>query len=218
VKVRWLLVPIAAMAAAHAHATGSHFPSPCSQTAYFGYEPGFASSLDDVAPEARVRLLAYLDARLGADVAATLKLSGGQIVDRERLRRDVPDSVNYRWRIPKYALCFVLPIPGQPEGIGASVSLDEDGSIVKDIELPNFVAHPERRDVMTAVAARAYARTHGVPEDARAELRYVPASDTLEWLFTFVRSRDGLSTRYARLHIPAHDSQRLYWSESTAIR
>lgn len=214
-----LAVLISALLASQAHAAGNHIPTnACGETAYFGYEPRVPESLDEVAPEARVRLQAYLEARLGQDVAASLKLAGGQIVDRERLRRDIPDSVNYRWRIPKYALKFILPTPGQPEGFCTSVAMDEDGSIVRDIELPHFVAHPERRLVMTAEAARAFARTQGVPEDARAELRYVRASDTIEWIFTFVRSREGLFTHYSRFHVPAHDSFRGYWTESTAMR
>jgi hypothetical protein len=202
-----------------APAGGAHVPTySCTDTYYGEYKPRVPRSLGEVDPSARARLEEYLQNRVGRELAAKLRLVGGSIVDRDQLRRENPASVNYQWRPPKYDLKFSFPLGTDDGSFCASVSMDEDGSIVKELTLPNFQRHPQRRIVATAVETAAIARKAGVPEQASRELVYFRDSDTLEWVYSFVKSQDETTIKFAHFHILAHDPTRTHWVESMGIK
>ena len=188
----------------------------CGDTYYGAYKPRVPVAIEEIEPVARGRLLAHLKARLGADLAARTTLVGGQIVDRQALRRDNPNSVHYEWHVPKYDLKFRVPLSAH--AICVSLKMDEDGTLLEDVALPDFAKHPERRNVISEVDAMKIARAKGMPSEATRELAYFPDVDSLEWTFTFFVSQRGPDIRLKSLHLPAHDPSKAHWAEVRAIQ
>jgi len=198
-----------------------HIPASRCGAIWYGlnYDPPAPTSIDDVDPAARAKLKAYLAQRLGPDFAARLRFSGGQIVDRAKLKTMEPDSVHYKWRPPKYNLQFTVPVEGEADGFCASVHLDDDGTIMEPIGIPDLRRHPERGKIAPVAAAVEVARRQGVQLDkATRTIAYFPYTDTIEYEFTVVKHSDGLNTEYSTLHVVAHDTSRVHWTSSTAIR
>src|SRR6478735_10749472 len=102
---------------------------------YFGvdYEPDSIDSLNQLTTQARAKMRAYLDSYLGPEYAAKVKLTGGQLVDRKELLAKVPESVDFKWKVPKYNLFLELPVAGTMHGFCGSLALDDDGTVITPI-------------------------------------------------------------------------------------
>jgi len=212
------VVPLAA--AVPACAQSPHVPKySCTTTYYGGYDPPAPRSLDNLAPDALTKLTAYLSERLGSEYAGKLRLVGGQVVDRAELVAKHPDSVNYQWRPPKYNLHFHVPVSADPEGFCASVELDDDGTVMDPLTLPDLQAFPDRGQIIAASEAVAIAERNGVPvSKAEPKLYYFPDTDTLEYEFSFVVGDDGLHITYSHFHVVGHDPSQTHRRQSEAIR
>lgn len=70
----------------------------------------------------------------------------------------------------------------------------------------------------SADEATTIARKNGVPRNARGELQYFLDSDTLEWVFTFIKSERHGEITLANFHVVTHDTRQTHWTETTAIR
>ena len=202
--------------------TDNHVPavSACGDIWYdVDYDPPAPKSLDVLDSKVRQKLDGYLIERLGAGYASRLSLIGGQIINRKELRAKVPQSVDFKWRPPKYNLYFRFPVAAGADEFCASVQLDDDGTVLEPIGLPNLRVHPGRGVVASASDAINVAKRNGVPIDkATRRLYYFPDSDTIEYEFEFVKHDDGLNILYSQLHVLANDITSIHWSESSAIR
>jgi hypothetical protein len=201
--------------------TGKHVPLLDCGDIWYGvdYDPPPPRSLDDLGPKVRAKLNAYLVQRLSGEYSSKLSLVGGQVIDRNELREKVPQSADYKWRPPKYNLHFSFPVAADPNGLCVSVKLDEDGSVLEPIGLPNFVLHPERSAIASTAEADGIAKRNGVPIDkAIRRLYYFPDTETIEYDFEFVKHDDGLNIVYSHFHVLAHDTTKIHWRESSAMR
>lgn len=210
-----------AFATSHASDAG-HIPdmSACSAIWYgTNYDPPAPKSLNELPRPVREKLNSHLVERLGPELASRLTLAGGQIVDRDILKARVPESGNFKWRVPKYNLQFNVPVGDDPTGYCASVRLDEDGTILAPIGMPDLRAHPERAHIALPAEATRVARRAGVPiEKATRNLQYFRDTETLEYDFEFAKHDDGLVIVYSHFHVVAHDISNVHWTESEAIR
>ena len=199
-----------------------HVPAnaPCGDIYYSAeYEPASIDSLDELTPEARGKLRAYLDEYLGPDHAKKVKLEGGQLLDRQELLAKVPESVDFKWKAPKYNLFLDLPVAGTIHGFCGSVALDDDGTVLTPISFPRLREHPERGKIVSAREASRAAEHNGVPVDkATKELLYFPDSDTIEYDFAYVSKEEGATVEYTHLHVMANDVTQVHWSKSIETR
>lgn len=223
VTTRVAIAALVALCSAQANAAqAEHIPTnaACGDIWYsVDYEPSSIESLDELPPEVRGRLSAYLDDYLGPDYVSKLKLTGGQLLDREELLAKVPESVDFKWKAPKYNLFLVLPVAGSSRGLCGSVELDDDGTVMSPIGFPKLREHPERGKIASSREATRVAERNGVPVGkANRDLVYFPDSDTIEYDFAFVSVDDGVNLEYTHLHVLAHDVSQIHWSRSTAIR
>jgi len=203
-------------------APAGHAPTeaPCGEIWYsVDYEPDSLESLKDLPPEARGKLNAYLGERLGSEYASKLVLEGGQVVDRAELLAKAPESAGFTWKPPKYNIFLGFPVRGVPHGFCASIQLDDDGTVMSPIGLPQLREHPERGKLVSAREAARAAEQNGVPVDkATRELYYFADSDTIEYDFTYVDHEDDKLVHYKHLHVAAHDVTQVHWSTSTEPR
>jgi hypothetical protein len=198
-----------------------HVPSvACTIALYPPFDPPRAPrSLEDLSDDARMKLDAYLSDRLGAEYASKLRLVGGQVLDKAELAAKDPEYANYARRLPKYNLHFHFPIRGYPRAFCVSVTLDDDGTVVEPLTLPNLRAFPERGQVIGASEAIAVAALNGVPVNrAERSLHYFPDTDTLEYVLSFVVDDDGLIISHSHFHVVGNDPSRTHWTQSEGIR
>ena len=222
--IRLLLVVAVSLggAAPGSGASAGHVPTeaPCGEIWYsVEYEPDALESLKDLPGEARDKLNAYLGERLGTEYASKLVLEGGQVVDRAELLAKAPESAAFTWKPPKYNIFLGFPVRGIPHGFCASVQLDDDGTVMGPIGLPQLRVHPERGKLVSAREAVRAAEQNGVPVDkATRELYYFADSDTIEYDFTYVDHEDDKLVHYKHLHVAAHDVTQVHWTKSTEAR
>lgn len=159
--------------------------SVCSSIYFGSYLPKEPQSIDDLPDSIRTRLVAHLIARLGNNFYSKLKLSGGQILNLDRLYQVEENAKSYQWTPYPYYLCFSFQDPAK--GIGlytAKIVLDKYGNIIEEIELPNIKDNPGKENIISLKEASSIAAKNKFnPEVARVELGYDKINDSLFWSF-----------------------------------
>jgi hypothetical protein len=188
---------------------------------YMGaYEPRNPRSLDEIPEPIKVQVVAHLKARLGEDFYRRLGFSGGQIVDIEELHRINPDSYNYRWEVHAFDLHFTFHMPEIGlDSYSAQIKLRPDGSVLHEIDLPNFTADPSKLRFITLAAALQVAQSKGFKiNKVSAEIAYDTKADALVWRLSEVAHDDGLNILYKNIDIYAHTGSVAKVYETEAIR
>jgi hypothetical protein len=174
---------------------------------YINYRPAEPKSLDEIPATITVSLVAHLKDRLGDAFFAQLRFVGGQIVDFDELYRISP---RYRTRgeeIPKYDLHFEFARPDLGiEHYVAQIKLRADGTVLQEIELPAFRAHPEKRTLLPLAAVTLVAANHGVGAPLWVVgLGYSVETDSIVWRLGHQISGDRRGGKIANVEISAHD-------------
>src|SRR5690606_2337102 len=151
------------------------------------YEPRKPDSLDDVPSSIRKMLEGHLIERLGKTFYSSLQFDGGQIVDYDDLLKVHPNAKNYKWEVHAYDLHFAFR---KPE-IGvklyvAQIALRGDGSILHEINLPNFSSAYEKLNFVSIGDALNEAKKYGHNSKSRIEFIYLEEFDSLVWRFSRV--------------------------------
>jgi hypothetical protein len=162
----------------------------------------------------------HLVNRLGNDFYSRLKLSGGQIVNLERLYLVEANAKNYRWTPYSYYLCFSFE--DTSKGIGlytAQIVLDKNGNVVKEISLPSIKSNPDKANVISKNSAMTIAREKNFdPVTCKVSLDYMPDVESLVWCFEKVVNDNGLTFSTETLIVDAHSSQVLRKLNGSGIR
>lgn len=180
--------------------------SDCSSVGFGDYEPKTPQSLNDLPDSIKEKLIKHLVSRLGEPFYSKLKLNGGQIVDLDRLYKVNLNAKNYKWTPCSYYLCFSFQ--DTSKGIGlytAKIVLDKDGNVVKEIELPDIVLHPEKTNLISLKSASGIAKDNNFPTTIpNISLRYDSDFECLVWCFRKVTEDNGLTFSIETLMIDAH--------------
>ncbi len=192
-----------------------------SGSTYFGdYEPSEPKSLDDVSSPAKERLIAHLKERLGDAFYTRLRFSGGQVIDFAKLARMEPDSKDYQWEVPAYILDFefVMPEVGISSYV-AQIELRNDGSIIKEIDLPNFTRNPMKLHFFPLSDAIQVAINSGfLPSQMSTAIDYSESDDSIVWEFAQIVEDDGLVIRSKKIQVSAHTGLIIHSGSTEAIR
>lgn len=194
--------------------------SSCSSI-YFGkYQPKTPNSLDDLPDSVKEKLVTHLVTRLGYQFYSKLKLSGGQIVNLERLYIVEMNAKNYKWIPYSYYLCFSFQ--DMSKGIGlhtAQIVLDKNGNVVKEIQLPDMKSNPEKANLISRESAMTIAKNSNFnPAPDRISLEYDLNERSLVWCFEKVTNDNGLSFSLETLVVDAHTGRILGTRKGNGIR
>lgn len=174
-----------------------------------GYHPPVPKEWASIPEPVRSQITTHLKNRLGDAFYAKLSLVGGQVIDFKALRDKDPNSRNYRWEVPAYVLHlrFSLPELGI-EYYDAQIECRSDGSVMKEIDLPEIAKHPERAQFVSTSKAFGIARQEGFDlAKTEAELDYRVDPGVCVFSFRQLTSHDGPLLSYKCLDIDAHNGK-----------
>jgi hypothetical protein len=194
--------------------------SDCSSIGFGDYEPRTPQSLNDLPDSIREKLVKHLVDRLGEHFFSKLKLSGGQIINLDRLYKVNFNAKNYKWTPYSYYLC--LSFQDTAKGIGlytAKIVLDKNGDVVKEIELPDIVVHPEKANLISINSAKLIAKSNSFSSAVGdIKFQYDNDSESLVWCFEIITKNNGLSFSTETLMIDAHTGKVLGSKKGYGIR
>ncbi len=180
----------------------------CSSTFFGNYRPKEPRSIYDLPDSIRIKLESHLIDRLGQEFYAKLKISGGQIVDLERL--DIIEHLKeYRWTPYSYNLCFSFR--DVSKGIGlytAKIVLDKYANVVEEITLPDIKHYPAKGTLISFREAKAVARKHKCYDrNTQIALDYDKKNGSIIWRFKKTIYSHGDRSGEWILKIDAHDGK-----------
>jgi len=188
---------------------------------YFGsYEPKEPKSLLDIPVNIRSQLIQHLVKRLGAEFYSSLSFNGGQIVNIGELYKMEPNVKDHKWEVHSYDLHFELSKPeiGIQSYI-AQITLRQDGSIINEINLPDFSKNPEKLKFYSLSDAYNKSKKSGFDtEHVNVSLTYDTKTDSLVWKFEQETDDDGLSIYYKNIEISTHTGEIINKYQSQSIR
>lgn len=106
-------------------------------------------SLEELPEAVRAKLDDYLKNWLGKDYKNTIKFKQGYVFDIEEIHRKDPDSLNYKWEIPKYSIQFCADLPAINPCYIAGIEMRDDGTVLKEINFPPTSIHAERVNLLS---------------------------------------------------------------------
>lgn len=181
----------------------------CSSISFGYYFPKEPSSLFDLPDSIRTKLEAHLIERLGKDFYSKIKISGGQIVDLERLYIVEDNAKNYKWTPYSYYLCFSFQ--DATKGIGlytAKIVLDKYGNVVKEIQLPNIKANPHKANIISLDEAKTIAKENDFYDDkTEISLSYDNEAGSITWCFKRTTYHSNHTLSGWTLVIDAHNGK-----------
>ncbi len=143
-------------------------------------------NLDEIPLPVRNRLNEHLKSKLGEEFFRKLKLEWGEWIDLERLKRESPKD--YEWNAPMGAFDLVFWFSDSTKGLKSfysTIVLNNDGSIRKDILLPNIRANPEKSKIISCEDAISIAAGLGFPRHALdVSFEYSEKQDSFIWVIT----------------------------------
>ena len=210
-----LLMPWASLVAAPFH--GSLYtpvrehqaigPLPSTPIAYYPYSPREVARLDDLPLTVRARAVAAVKDRVGDAFFARLHFAGGEAVDLRELHRLNPASRRFSAEVPAYTLRweFAMPEAGI-RNYTATVTLRRNGSVLGALDLPDFVARPEKVQLVSlSKVSQDLARKKLIdPAVATATVIYDGKTDSFVWHFEQPLPGSSLEVKVRTLDVNAH--------------
>ncbi len=149
-------------------------------------------SLDDVPEEVRNRLNEHLQERLGDIFAANLKFEEGQRLDLKNLRKQFPSVYEETAKLGSYDLTFYFSDPYK--GLKAyftKMVLNDDGSVNREIGLPEIASNPAKADIISCWDAYSIAANNGFPSQfSSASFDYSEEKKVFVWIITDTRGTE----------------------------
>lgn len=148
----------------------------------------------------RRRVSVHLQRRLGIDFYRRLEFSGGQVVDIGKFRRTNP---GFRWEVPAYDLLFTFHMPKIGlDSYTAEIQLRGDGTVLKEIDLPDFADYPGKMPFTTLASALQTAMAEGFdPDKISAQIEYDSNADVLMWKLSEATHADNSAIQFKNINI-----------------
>ena len=170
-----------------------------SSTSLFPYSPKSVNSLKSLPPRIEEKLVNHLLNRLGKVFYNKLNFVRGSVVNFDDLRRASPNS-NFQWKVFTYALDFSFSIPEKGIKIyEATIWLDENGEILREIDIPAINQNPEKASFISVNEAIRSGKKNKF-KTKRVQLAYNKENDAIVWRLI----RKGSGYRTSELDISIH--------------
>jgi len=170
-------------------------------------------SLDEIPEEVRNRLNEYLREKLGDTFAHKLRFEEGQWLDLKNLRKQFPSVYEENAKLGSYDLLFSFSDPYKGlKAFFTKMALNDDGSVNREIGLPDIASNPAKADIISCRDAYSIATSNGFPtEFSSARFEYSEEKKVFVWIITDSRETepdDPLMPRfkgtYKRIEIDAN--------------
>jgi hypothetical protein len=143
-------------------------------------------NLNQISEPVREKLIEHLRSKLGEKFFRRLKFGGGEWIDLEALKRESPKD--HDWNAPMGAYDLIFRFSDPEKGLKyfySTVVVDDDGSIRKDIYLPDIADHPEKSKIIPCQQAVVIAQHNGFPKQSiNVTFDYSPDEATFVWIVT----------------------------------
>ena len=128
--------------------------------------------------------------------------------------------MNYQWEVPAYNLQFTFHMPEIGlESYTAQIQLKKDGTVLREIDLPDFADDPGKLNFTTLASAVQTAKTKGFdPNKISAQIAYDSNADALVWRLSEVSQDDGLIIRDENIDIYVNSGKVAKVYNTDAIR
>lgn len=178
------------------------------------YAPHTITSLDELPDSIQLKLTGYLLNRLGSAFYNRVRFKIGNIIDIRRLHKIEPNSLNYRWTVHNYYLCFAVS-----DTLGASIAMDSTGRVTEKWGFPEIAKDPSKENIINEYQAIKIAKKNKVydKKTTAVSFGYDSRNDCFEWIFKNCIYK-GLFVNCSLLHIAAHTGQVLRTSKTSGKR
>ncbi|MGG9962470.1 hypothetical protein [Ferruginibacter sp. SUN106] len=191
----------------------------CSTISFGEYEPKEPASLNDLPVPIQQIVSAHLINKAGTAFYSRLRLSGGQIVNLNRLQKIEHYKREYQWTPQTYYLCFSFS--DTTLGIARytlQMVLDSNGNIIEDIELPDIAADSTKGNLLSMQKAIEVAKANDYyDEHTTIEFEYDRESDGFTWSFSKSLYNKDHTYINKDFVIAAHNGKILKQSSSSGI-
>jgi hypothetical protein len=178
----------------------------CSQVGFGDYEPKEPRTLSDLPIEIKEKVVTHIKDRVGNNFYSRLILTGGQIVDLNRLQKLENYIKEYKWTPQSYYLCFSFS--DTSVGIArftAKIVLDKSGKVIEEIELPNINNDPSKGQIINMQQAiEIAAKNNYLEKDSFIDFDYDSKEDCFVWMFKKSTFNKDHTMYYKLLLISAH--------------
>lgn len=158
---------------------------------------------------AKSQIIAHLKNRLGDAFYSKLSLVGGQIFDLKALYQMEPQFKDSKVEIPAYRLYLRFSFPESGiEFYDAHIDCRTDGSVIREIDLPEIAKHADRAHFISASRASQIAEQNGFDlTEAKVELEYRSDLDVCVFKFTQKMRQDGPNLSFKCIDIDSHSGK-----------
>ncbi len=186
----------------------------CSVPSMGFYAPRTINSIHELPDPIQHKLIGYLVNRLGSSFYNRIHFTSGNVVDIKRLHKVEPNSLNYRWTVHNYYLCFTIA-----DTLGASIAMDSTGIVKENWGLPEIAKDSSKAKVINEKQAIKIAKKNKAYNKRTTAVffGYDSKSDCFEWSFKNC-IYSNINTSCSILHIAAHTGQVLRTSRTSGIR
>lgn len=149
-------------------------------------------SLDEIPEEVRHRLEEHLRKKLGDTFAQNLKFEEGQWLDLKNLRKEFPSVYEENAKLGSYDLLFSFSDPYKGlKAFFTKMVLNEDGSVNREIRLPDIASNPAKAGIISCWDAYSIAANNGFPSEfSSAEFEYSEENKAFVWIITDTRKTE----------------------------
>ena len=150
-------------------------------------------SLDEIPEEVRHRLNEHLREKLGQTFAYNLKFEEGQWLDLKNLRNQFPSVYEENTKLGSYDLLFSFSDPHKGlKSFFTKMVLNDDGSVNREIGLPDIASNPDKADIISCWDAYSIAAKNGFPgEISSASFEYSEEKKIFVWNITDTSETDA---------------------------
>jgi hypothetical protein len=142
------------------------------------------TSLDEIPEGVRNRLNEHLREKLGITFAQSLKFEEGQWLDLKNLRKKFPSVYEENAKLGSYDLLFSFS--DTHKGLKAfftKMVLNDDGSVNREIGLPDIASNPAKADIISCWNAYSIAASNGFPSEfSFARFEYSKEKEIFVWV------------------------------------
>lgn len=157
---------------------------------FYPYSPKEVDAETQVPTKINEKLQRHLEDRLGREFYERLHFAYALMVNFDDLYRVNPGARNSRWKIFTYKVVYFF---SKPEiGIKryeAEIWLDDEGAVLKEIDLPDISRHPEKATIISAREAIKISNQNKFRKDT-IEIGFREEDDSIVWRMTR-RDDDG---------------------------
>lgn len=149
-------------------------------------------SLDEIPQEVRTRLNDHLREKLGDSFTQSLKFEEGQWLDLKNLRIQFPSVYEENAKLGSYDLLFSFSEPAKGlKAFYTKMVLNEDGSVNREIGLPDIASDPAKAAIISCRDAYSVAASNGFPgEFSTATFDYSQDRRAFIWIITDSRETE----------------------------